>query len=218
MKIAVIGLGQFGYQLALALAEERHEVLAVDKDERVIDSLKDKVAHAVIADAEDPKVLEQLGLEDFDRVCVTIGEDFGASLVVTGNLQELGVEHLYIRSVNPVHDRLLKLMRIENIIQAEELAARQLAKRMGIRGATRHFGLSENFGIVELHVPEWLVGRKLLEADLRGRCSVNLVTVRRANGEIIGVPAPDLVFAEGDELVVFGTEQSLKAFSNRKGL
>lgn len=217
MKIAVIGLGQFGYQLALALADDRHEVVAVDKDERVIDTLKDKVAHAVIADAEDPKVLEQLGLQDFDRVCVTIGEDFGASLVVTGNLQEQGVAHLYVRSVNPVHERLLKLMRIENIIQAEELAARQLAKRMGIRGATRHFGLSENFGIVELHVPEWLVGRKLMEADLRGRCSVNLVTVRRANGEIIGVPTPDLLFAEGDELVVFGTEQSLKAFSNRKG-
>lgn len=218
MKIAVIGLGQFGYQLALALAADRHEVLAVDKDERIIDALKDKVAHAVIADAEDPKVIEQLGLQDFDRVCVTIGEDFGASLVVTGNLQEQGVKQLYVRSINPVHDRLLKLMRIENIIQAEELAARQLAKRMGIRGATRHFGLSDNFGIVELHVPVWLIGRKLLEADLRGRCSVNLVTVRRAVGEIIGVPTPDLVFAEGDELVVFGTEQSLKAFSNRKGL
>lgn len=218
MKIAVIGLGQFGFQLALALAEERHEVVAVDKDERVVDSLKDRVAHAVIADAEDPKVLDQLGLQDFDRVCVTIGEDFAASLVVTGHLQELKVPHIYVRSVNPVHERLLKLMRIEHIIQAEELAARQLAKRMGIRGATRHFGLSDNFGIVELHVPQWLVGRRLMEADLRGRCSVNLVTVRRKIGEVIGVPTPDLVFEAGDELVVFGTEQALKDFSNRKEL
>lgn len=216
MKIAVIGLGQFGFQLAVALAEEGHEVVAVDKDERIIDSLKDQVSHALIADAQDPKVLEQLALQDFDRVCVAIGEDFAASLVVTGHLQEQGVPHLYVRSVNPVHKRLLTLMRIEHIIQAEELAARQLAKRMGIRGATRHFGLSDNFGIVELHVPEWLVGRKLMESDLRGRCAVNLVTVRHRSGEVIGVPSPELVFSEGDELVVFGTEKALKDFSNRK--
>ena len=219
MKVAVIGLGQFGFQLALALAEDKHEVVALDKDEKTIDALKDKVAHAIIADAEDSKVLDQLGLQDFDRVCVTIGEDFAASLVITGHLQELGIKHLYIRSVNTVHERLLKLMHIENIVQAEALAARQLAKRMGIRGATRHFGLSDNFGIAELHVPQFLIGRTLVESDLRRRFSVNLVTVRRTTadkGGIIGVPPPDLVFAVGDELVVFGTEKALKEFSNRK--
>lgn len=219
MKVAVIGLGQFGFQLALALAEDRHEVVALDKDERTIDAIKDKVAHAIIADAEDSRVLEQLGLEDFDRVCVAIGEDFAASLVITGHLQELGVANLYVRLVNPVHERLLKLMRIENIVQAEALAARQLAKRMGIRGATRHFGLSDHFGIVELHVPTFLIGRSLIESDLRRRFAVNLVTVRRQSadkGGIIGVPPPDLVFAEGDELVVFGTDKALKNFAERK--
>lgn len=218
MKVAVIGLGQFGFQLALALAEDRHEVVTLDKDERTIDAIKDRVAHAIIADAEDSKVLDQLGLEDFEHVCVTIGEDFAASLVITGHLQALGITNLYVRSVNQVHERLLKLMGIENIVQAEALAARQLAKRMGIRGATRHFGLSDNFGIVELHVPPYLVGKSLMESDLRRRFAVNLVTVRRQSadkGGILGVPPPDLVFTEGDELVVFGTDKALKDFGQR---
>lgn len=34
-------------------------------------------------------------------------------------------------------------MKVEDLIQAKSLAARQLAKRMRIRGATRHFSLSE---------------------------------------------------------------------------
>jgi len=189
-------------------------------NEKTVDALKDRVAHAVIADAEDSRVLDQLGLHDFDRVCVAIGEDFASSLVITGHLQELGVKHLYVRSVNRVHERLLRLMRIENIVQAEELAARPLAKRMGIRrGATRHFGLSDRFGIVELHVPAFLVGRTLIDADLRKRFGVNLVTVRReteGRHEVLGVPPPDLLFRAGDELVVFGTGQAIKDFSNRK--
>jgi trk system potassium uptake protein TrkA len=219
MKIAVIGLGQFGFQLAVALAEEKHEVVAVDKDEKRVDALKEAVAHAVIADAEDSRVLDQLGLQDFDWVFVVVGEDFAASLVITGHLQDLGVKRLYVRCVNPVHERLLRLMRIENIIQVETLAARQLAKRMGIRGATRHFGLSEDFAIVELPVPAFLVGKKLVDSDMRRRFAVNLVTVRREAGEagtVVGVPPPDLVFAENDELVLFGKEKALKEFSNRK--
>lgn len=216
MKVAIIGIGQFGYQLAVALAEDGHEVMAVDREEKTIDTLRDLVAHAIIADAGDFKVAEELGLTDFDRVCVTIGEDFAASLIITGHLQELEVEHLYVRSINPVHERLLKLMKVEHIIQAEALAARQLAKRMGIRGATRHFGLSEDFGIAELHVPAFIIGKTLAASDLRRRFSVNLVTVRRKSPEsndIIGVPTPDFVFSEGDELVVFGTEKALKAFA-----
>ena len=216
MKIAIIGLGQFGYQLAVALAEDSHEVLAIDKDERTIELLKDKVAHAVIADAEDHRALDQLGLQEFDRVCLTVGEDFAASLMILSSLQELKVENIYCRVINDVHERLLRLMKVENLIQAETLAARQLAKRMGIRGATRHFSLSDDFAIVELEAPAYLVGKNLVESDLRRSYSVNLVTVKREkDGEdaVIGVPPPDLVFAEGDRLVVFGTEKSVRDFS-----
>lgn len=219
MKVAVIGLGQFGCQLALALTEDNHEVLVVDEDEKVVDSLKDEVAHAVIGDAEDIKVLDQLDLTSMDRVCVTIGEDFAASLLITGHLQELGVKHLYCRAVNALHERLLQLMKVDNVIHAEALAARQLAKRMGIRGATRHFALSDDYGIVELEVPGFLVGMMLAKADLRQRFSINLVTVKRGQGsqsKVLGVPGPDFVFEEGDQLVLFGLEQSIKVFSHRK--
>ncbi len=219
MKVAVIGLGQFGCQLALALAEDHHEVLVLDEDEKVIDSMKDEVTHAVIGDAEDIKVLDQLDLASMDRVCVTIGEDFAASLLVTGHLQELGVKHIYCRAVNSLHERLLHLMKVDNIIHAEALAARQLAKRMGIRGATRHFALSDDYGIVEMEVPQFLVGMMLAKADLRQRFAINLITVKRGTGDnrkVLGVPAPDFAFAEGDQLVVFGLEQSIKVFSNRK--
>lgn len=216
MKVVVIGIGQFGSALALALTEDKHEVLALDILEKPVDAIKDRVSQAVIADAEDPKVLEELGLDDFDRICVMIGEDFAASLVITAHLQEMGAQNLYVRSVNRVQERILKLMRVDHVVQAETLAARQLAKQMGIRGASRHFELSDAFAIAELRVPAFLVGRSLDTSELRRRFGLNLVTVRqktRIGSTIIGVPPPDLIFADGDDLVVFGTEEALRDFS-----
>lgn len=220
MKFAVIGLGQFGFQLALELSAQNHEVIAVDITERTIDEIRDRVAHAVIMDATDSKALEQLALHELDGVCVTIGEDLAVSLEITGILQEIGVERLYCRVLSPRHERLLKLMGVAHLIQAESLAARQLAKRMGIRGASRHFALTEDYAIVELKTPDFIIGQRLGEIDLRGKYGINLVTIKRLDEsqepKVLGVPKPEWTFEPSDDLVIFGTEASIKAFSSRK--
>ncbi len=225
MKFAIIGLGQFGRQLAADLALEEHEVVAVDIDERIIEDIKDQVDYAVVADATDMRVLKQLGLEEVDVVVVAIGEDFSASLMVTGQLQELGVKRLLCRSLNPTHEKILKLMRVDEIVQAEEMAARQLAKRMGIRGAARHFTLGEDYAIVELAVPGKLVGKSLAESQIRSRYGLNLVTIKRGGavdgkaeeeGHPIGVPLPDALFEAGDSLIVFGKEVEIQTFAEQQ--
>jgi len=216
MKFAVIGLGQFGSQLALELAGQGHEVLAVDIDERIVDEIRDEVTHAVIADGTDKKALEQLILTGLDGVCVTIGEDLAVSLEITGLLQEMGIPDLYCRVLSPRHERLLRLMKVEHLIQAEALAARQLAKRMGIRGAARHFALTEEHAIVELDAPASVQGKKLVDLDLRGQFGINLVTVKRGGEDapaVLGVPSPDWILEQGDALVVFGKENDIQKFS-----
>lgn len=219
MKFAIIGLGQFGRQLAEELAHEDHEVVAVDIDERIIEDIKDTVDYAVVADASDARVLKQLGLEEVDVVVVAIGEDFATSLLVTGHLQELKVKRLLCRSLNPTHDKILKLMKVDEIVQAEEMAARQLAKRLGIRGVARHFTLGEDFAIVELGVPANLIGKTVAESELRGRYGLNLVTIKRGGaedtpakqeGHPMGVPTPDTQFQAGDSLIVFGKEEGVQ--------
>lgn len=220
MKFAVIGLGQFGIQLALELAGLDHEVLAIDRSEKLIDEVKNSVDFAVIADASDPKALRQLDLDHLDAVIVAVGDDFASSLLITAHLQELGVQRILCRVLNSTHERILRLMGVTEFIQPEMLAARQQAKRLGIRGATRHFGLTDEHAIVELEAPAFLHGQTLAQADLRQRFAVNLVTVRRGPGpdesRVLGVPTPDLRFEPGDALVVFGHEAAIKAFSQHK--
>lgn len=52
-KIAVIGLGQFGMAIAKTLAKKGAEVMAIDRNEAIIEEVADKVDLAVAMDATD---------------------------------------------------------------------------------------------------------------------------------------------------------------------
>ncbi len=62
-QFAVIGLGNFGFYLATRLFEKGHDVLALDKNDSLVQEIQDRVSQAVIADATDPKALAELGLK-----------------------------------------------------------------------------------------------------------------------------------------------------------
>lgn len=218
MKFCVIGLGQFGRNLALELAAEKHEVLAIDHNAALVDMIKDKVEMAVRADATRFEDLQALGIGGMDIALVAIGEDFAASLTIVAHLQKLKVKHIIARTINDVHEHILELMGVDERILPELMAARQFAKRLGINRATRHFALGESFSIVELAAPKSIVGKTLVEAKLRDKYRLNLITTRSKDKEgdmvITGVPDPqNYRFADTDHLIVFGLEDDIKKFS-----
>ena len=218
MKFCVIGLGQFGRNLALELVSEKHEVLAIDHNAALVDMIKDRVEMAVRADATRFEDLQALGVGGMDVALVAIGEDFAASLTIVSHLQRLKVKHIIARTINDVQEHILELMGIEERILPELMAARQFAKRLGINRATRHFALGESFSIVELVAPKSIIGKTLVEAKLRDKYRLNLITTRSkdptGNLAITGVPDPqNYRFAETDHLIVFGLEDDIRKFS-----
>ena len=59
-QVAVFGLGQFGQAVALELTRLGHDVLAVDRNERVVQDIADTVTYAVEADVTDPDALDDV--------------------------------------------------------------------------------------------------------------------------------------------------------------
>ncbi|MFA6571191.1 MAG: TrkA family potassium uptake protein, partial [Bacteroidota bacterium] len=131
-RFCVIGLGYFGQYLALKLSEAGAEVLAIDRDEDRVDAISDKITYAVTMDSTDAKTLHSLGLQDMDAVIVAIGEGFESSILTTAVLQEIGVKRILNRITSPIHERLLKLMSIDELLVPEAEAAAQLANRLMI--------------------------------------------------------------------------------------
>jgi len=222
-KFCVIGLGYFGLNLALSLSEHGAEVLAVDISLDRVDLLKDRVTHAVAMDTTDEKALKSLGLKDMDAVIVAIGENFESSLTTTALLQEIGVKKIYNRITSSIHERLLKLMNIEELLVPEAEAAENLTKRLMIPGLLDSLSIANEFGIFEIKTPKLFIGQKLIDIKLREKYSLNLITIKRSQHEsgllslgerkkvlVIGIPKPDSIIMEDDILVLFGKEKYVK--------
>lgn len=222
-KFAVLGLGHFGMNLSLYLSNMGADIVAVDNNESNVEKLRDKVSFAAIADVKDLSALRSLGLEDMDAVIVAIGEDFESSVLATANLQEIGVKRIINRVVSPTHEKLLKLMKVDDLILPEGDAAQQLANKLIRKGVLEYLELSKNFSIVEIKVPDDFVGKTLGDLDLRKNYQVNLVTIIRQGKkkslmpfgpagdevQVIGVPDSSYTFTKSDILVVFGGESAL---------
>jgi trk system potassium uptake protein TrkA len=223
-KFCVIGLGYFGSNLAIKLTEYGAEVLAIDKDMEKVEEIADKVTIAVQLDATDKNALKSQDLSDFDAVIVAIGEGFESSITTTAILQEIGVKVIYNRIISPLHQRLLSLMGIHNLLVPEAEAAEHLAKQLLNPGLIDAFPISNNFSIYVVYVPKKYINVSVIDSKIRQNYNLNLVTVKKTTNsqnqtkreifgaETIGVPIPTYIFKENDVLVLFGSENDFLRF------
>ncbi len=229
MKCCIIGLGVFGKNLALNLAQLGAEVLAIDRREENVSVIKDEVGAAVVMDFEDTTPLSRFAIGDMDAVIIAIGDDFEASMAMTVKVQELGAKRIVCRVLSTMHERLLRLMKVDRLVVPEEVAARGLAHSLLMRGVVDGFDMGSGHAIIEATVPTGLVGKNLKEtAELFKENAVRLVTIKRKehrplekllsgpDAEIrrrtLGVISLEETFAADDVFVLFGGEKGLRTF------
>ena len=234
MKCCIIGLGVFGKNLAINLAQLGAEVLAIDRREENVSLVKDEVGAAIVMDFEDTTALGRLGIKEMDAVVIAIGDDFESSMAMTVKAQELGARRLVCRVLSPMHARLLRLMKVERLVVPEEVAARGLAHSLLMRGVVDGFDMGSGHAIIEAAAPKALIGKNLLQtAELFKAHQVRLVTIKRkeplpfsklltgADSEVrrrtLGVVGLDEPFSRDDVVVLFGSEKGLRLFLEENG-
>lgn len=222
-KFCIIGLGYYGYNLALRLSASGAEIIAIDHHQDRIDEIADSVTYAACMDSKDEKALKTLNLQDMDAVIITIGKDFNNSILTTSLLQEMGVKKIIARVTTPVHEKLLKLMNIDEVLLPEADAAEHLAKRLMLPGVIESMMISKEYGIYEIKTPIEFIGKKLVDLDLRRKYHLNLVTIKQVHStrdsriqgdleimNVIGVPTPEQLIGAEDILVLFGLEKNIQ--------
>lgn len=130
MRYLIIGLGIYGSNLALDLTKMGHEVIGADNRESIVESIKDNISTAYIIDSTDAASLQMLPLKNVDIVIVAIGENFGASVRTVALLKSLGVEHIYARAIDKLHESILEGFRVDRIITPEQRAASDLVEEI----------------------------------------------------------------------------------------
>lgn len=205
----VIGLGRFGSQVARELCRLGCQVLAVDMDSDLVSQIANDVTHAVVADGQDKEVLRALGAKEFDCAIVAIGDDLAASVLITMNLQELGVPQIICKAHGETHRRVLEKLGADRVVIPEKEQADRLARSLSSHNLLDYIELSEEYGIVEVPAPGSWKGKSLKELNVRAKLGVNILAIRRG-GKINVSPGADFTFEDQDVVVVLGDSAALK--------
>ncbi len=221
-KFAVLGLGQFAMTIAGKLAKNGAEVIVVDRDEDMVDQMKDVVSLALKMDSTDHEALMAQGIHKADAAIVGMGDNFEMSVLTTFALKHLGVKYIIAKVSNEIHGRILSQIGADEVIWPEEESAIRLANRLLKPTIIDSLELAEGHSIAQVTVPQRLTGKTLREIDPRNKYKVNIVAVKRAvpgkkeQYKINDVPSADNVLQEGDVLFVAGADKDIADFSRRK--
>jgi trk system potassium uptake protein len=208
-SVLVIGLGRFGSAAARELERIGHEVLAVDRDEAVVNEVAPDVTQAVQLDAVDEAALRSIGASEFQVAIVAISSAIEASIFATMALKQLGVAHVIAKAATTLHGTILERVGADRVVFAEREMGQRVAHSFAIPGVLDYLDIAPRFGIVRVRPPEAWVGRPLRDLDLPVRVGVSPIAIRRGK-EVTLNPHRDMAIQGDDELILMGADEKLE--------
>jgi len=221
-RFAVIGLGRFGSRLANNLAAAGQEVIAIDKNKRLIEEMRDQVTLAVALDATDERALRGQGVDQVDVAIVGIGDDFEAATLITVILKEIGVAKVISRAVTQTGAHIMQRIGADEVVNPEDESADRWAVHLASPWFLSRFELDAGHSVVEIKTPKAWVGKTLIELKLRREYRVHVVAIKTPRpGEsnnaprwALHIPTPDQPLDERDMLVLIGSDDHLSRLPN----
>lgn len=208
--ICVIGLGQFGGELATELAKHC-EVLALDIREDLVNGIADHVQRAMILDVRDFASLKSLVNSDFDEAVVSTGESLEASILCTLHLKRIGLKTIRVKATSKDHAEVLKAVGATETIFPERETARRIAAQIVNPNLLDFIPLAEDFEVMDVAPPDWFHGCTLKDLSVRDRFGVFVIAVKEIVPErFVFLPGPDFVVKPSDILVMIGREADLQ--------
>lgn len=228
MKYIIVGLGNFGASLAQKLTAQGNEVIGIDNRMEKVDLYKEKISHTIQMDATEEFTVSGLPLNDTDVVIIAIGEDQGSNIMTTALFKNMQVKRLISRAINPLHEKVLEAIGVDEIVHPEEETAERWAKKLCLNNVVDSFELSDDFSIIEANVPKKYIGKTIREVGFRRQFNLLVLTIMkksevksllgksRTEVNSDGIATPDQELEETDLLVLFGSNKDLQEFLKQK--
>ncbi len=212
-QVAVIGMGRFGSTLARELYHIGHDVLVIDRDEALAQTMMGQVTYVVSGDATSPDLLQEVGITNFDTAVVAIGTDVQSSILATVLLkQQFNIGHVIARASNEVHGKTLSAVGADRIVYPEQETGVRTAHSLFQRDVVEYMELTEEFGFSKANVTEEMVGKTVEEAGFttaRDKSGAAIIAIKRGREPIL-TPSKDEQLQAGDVLVIGGQEDVLE--------
>lgn len=207
LNILVLGLKTFGKSIVKQLNEYNCEVLAIDKDMDRVEEISEYATEAVQIDIRDTLEFKKLSLNNFDVAVVTV-DDLGISIMATMIFEEAGIQKIIVKSTSDIHKKILEKMGVKFIVSPDKEMGIKLAKSIMDINIIDSINASNDYDIAEVDVRNKWVGKTLEKLDFRSKYGMNVIGVKKNNGEMKISPEKEYEIEEGDRLIVIENKNS----------
>ncbi|HWO97266.1 MAG TPA: TrkA family potassium uptake protein [Bacillus sp. (in: firmicutes)] len=213
-QFAVLGLGRFGGTLVEELSKLNVEVLAVDRNEEVVNKYANMATYVVQSNVNDESDLKAMGIDNVDHAIVSFGENIETSILATLLLKEMGIKQVWVKAANHYHQKVLEKIGADRVIHPERDMARRIAHHVVSEKIIDYIELSPDYSMVEIIASDELHNKSLLDLDVRAKYGCNIIGIQRGDDMIVS-PSAEEVILERDKLLVIGHNQDLTRFEEQ---
>ncbi len=201
--VLILGGGRVGKAVAATLKENGKSVRIVEKK-----AIPDNDLDFVQGDAADIKVLEKAGVNEAHTVIITTHND-SMNIYLSFYCRQLRPEMQIISRANNEHS-----------VSKLHMAGADLVLSYASMGANAIFNilqpdelvmLSEGLNIFVQAMPVGLVGKNLIESQIREKTGCSVIALKGADGLQVN-PDPTLPLKKEDELILIGMAESEQKF------
>lgn len=202
MYIVVVGGGRVGYYLTKALLEEKHEVVLVEKDATICDTINDELGSVCIrGDGSEVAVLSDIGASRADMLIAVTGADEDNLVACQIAKHRFKVSRTLARVVNPSNSLLFKRLGIDITVDGTNVILENIEAEVPTHPMTRLLSLRD--GELEIMDIRVLPGSRVAGKAVRDLAipSGSILSLVVRKGMRPFVPTQDTVLQPEDQII-----------------
>ena len=217
MRIVVVGAGKVGRVLTEQLAAEKHDIVVIDQDTDLIESLVNIYdVRGVVGNGGCYDIQKDAFEDGADLLIATTSSD-ETNILACLVAKKLGTPHTIARIRNPEYEKQLHFMREElglsMVVNPEKATAREIARVLRFPSAIkREQFCRKRFALVEYRINEGNPLEGLQLSDLYRNIRVKILICAVARGQQTIIPTGATVLQKGDKIYLTASARELERF------
>jgi len=212
MYIVIVGGGRVGYYLAKALLEEGHEILIIEQNPAICESINDELGSiSTRGDGCEVTTLMEAGTGRADMFVAVTGEDPHNLVACQLAKHKFKVPRTIARIKNPKNENLFKKLGIDVPISSTNVILEHITEEVPTHTMTHLMEIPERgLEIVEVKIPvgSASIGKVVKDLSLPVGSVLSLI-IRKGQKPIVPIPAT--VLNEGDQVIAVTSSESEEA-------
>ncbi|MFC1987618.1 potassium channel family protein [Chloroflexota bacterium] len=212
MYIIVVGGGRVGYYLTKALLDEGHEVLLVEKEATICETINEELGGICLrGDGCEAAILAEVGTERSDMLVAVTGHDEDNLVACQLAKHKFNVPRTISRIRNPRNEALFKKLGVDITISSTNVILEHIQEKVPTHPLTHLLAIEDKgLEIVKVKIPSesTTAGKAVGEISLPPESVLSLV-IRKEHKPF--VPTDDTIIQTDDQIIAITTPESEEA-------